>query len=76
MADGKARRINLGDRVRILNTPGLVGRVVEFRGTLGPKGAEVYGIRLGTEKPRPYTEVLEEQLEVISPAKATPQSGE
>ena len=39
MAGSNVRRINLGDRVRILNTPGLVGRVVELRGPLGPKFA-------------------------------------
>jgi hypothetical protein len=71
MTNGKPRPIQVGDRVRILNT-NLTGRVVELRGPLGPKGAAVYGVRLGTEKPRPYTEVLEEQLEVISQAKAIP----
>lgn len=59
------RPIQLGDRVRVRDTNGVVGRVVELRGPLGPKGAQVYRLRL-RGKPKPaYVEVLGEQLEVI-----------
>ena len=57
------------DRVKLLHATGLgmVGRVVELRGPLGPKGAQVYRILL-QRKPKPaYVEVLEHQLEVILP---------
>ena len=61
--------IKLGDRVRIRSGPGLgldlVGRVVEARGPLGPKGALVFRIRL-RRRPRPaYVEVLGEQMEAV-----------
>ena len=39
-------------------------QIAEYRGPLGPKGARVYRI-LVSKKPRMYTEVLEEQLEVL-----------
>ena len=55
----------VGDRVKIISPGGMTGRVVELRGPLGPKGAQVYRIRF-RGKPKPgYVEVLEEQLEAI-----------
>lgn len=52
-----------GDRVKILHTTGICGRVVELRGPLGPKGAQVYRVML-RKKPKPsYVEVREDQLE-------------
>jgi len=61
--------IKLGDRVKVRGaTSGLRGRVVELRGPLGPKGAQVYRVRV-RGKPKPaYVEVLEDQLEVIPAA--------
>ena len=54
-----------GDRVKILDSNGLSGRVVELRGPLGPKGAQVYRLRLW-KNPKPvYVEVCEDQLEAI-----------
>jgi hypothetical protein len=55
----------LGDRVQIRHSRGLRGRIVEWRGPLGPNGEQVYRVRL-RRKPRPsYIEVLEEQLELV-----------
>ena len=64
MADANTRPVKLGDRVMIRYT-NLTGRVVELRGPLGPKGAQVYRVRL-SRKPRPaYIEVREDQLEPV-----------
>ena len=65
-ADGS---IKLGDRVKIRAAPGpyatLRGTVVELRGPLGPRGAQVYRVKL-RRKPKPaYVEVLEDQLEAV-----------
>lgn len=58
-----------GDRVKVHHTGGLKARVVEWRGPLGPGGAQVYRILI-RRKPEPvYAEVLEDQLELL-PAKA------
>ncbi len=56
----------IGAIVRIRNSGFGPGRIVEFRGPLGPNGARVYRVQL-RKRPRPsYTEVLEEQLELES----------
>jgi hypothetical protein len=63
----KPGSIKRGDRVKILHSSGLVGRVVELRGPLGPKGALIYRVLL-RRKPKPaYIEVREDQLETIPP---------
>jgi hypothetical protein len=68
MTDQQPAAIKLGDHVKLLGSGGLTGRVIEFRGPLGPKGAEVYRIRFrGRPKPA-YVEVLAHQIEVL-PAK-------
>lgn len=59
-----ATALGLGDRVKIRHTSGMKGRIVELRGPLGPKGAQIYRVQLG-RKPR-YVEVREDQLEMIS----------
>ena len=72
MAQEKSDAIKLGDRVRLLS-PGrpLFGRVVELRGPLGPKGAQIYRVRLG-RKPKPaYIEVRGDQLEPAPESSAT-----
>jgi hypothetical protein len=57
--------LKLGDRVRILRSGGLQGRIVELRGPLGPGGAQIYRVRIPF-KPKPsYIEVREDQLESI-----------
>jgi hypothetical protein len=58
--------IKVGDRVKVHHS-NVIARVVELRGPLGPKGAQVYRIRWGGKRPFSYAEVLEEQLEVIPP---------
>jgi hypothetical protein len=68
MADQSALPFHVGDRVRILDSSGLKGRIVELRGPLGPKGVQIYGVRLLPRPYRAYIEVREDQLELI-PAK-------
>jgi hypothetical protein len=59
------RVLNLGDLVEIRYSGGQRGRIIEYRGPLGPKGAHIYRIRL-RRKPRPtYIELPEDQLESI-----------
>lgn len=53
-----------GDRVRIIGPGGLTGRIIELRGPLGGNRMEVYRIRL-PGKLRSYTEVREDQLELL-----------
>ena len=54
-----------GDLVRIRNSDFQRVRIVELRGPLGPGGAQIYRIRL-RRKPSPsYTEVREDQLELV-----------
>jgi len=58
----------IGTRVKIRDSGYGVARIVEFRGPLGPKGARVYRVQV-RQKPHPaYTEVLEEQLEIVEPS--------
>jgi hypothetical protein len=58
----------LGDRVKIRRSGGLRGRIVEWRGPLGPGGTQIFRVMF-RRKPRPaYIEVREDQLEVV-PAK-------
>jgi hypothetical protein len=57
--------LKLGDRVRILRSAGLKGRIVELRGPLGPGGTQIYRVRV-RRKPTPaYIEVREDQLQAI-----------
>ncbi len=57
--------LKLGDRVRILRSEGLRGRIVEVRGPLGPGGAEIFRVRV-RRKPKPHDiEVRADQLEAI-----------
>ncbi len=52
----------LGEIVEIRYSNGQRGRIVELRGALGPKGANVYRIRL-RRRPKPtYVELPEDQL--------------
>jgi hypothetical protein len=57
--------LKLGDRVLILHSGNMRGRIVELRGPLGPGGAQIYRIRI-PRKPKPtFIEVREDQLELI-----------
>jgi hypothetical protein len=68
MFDTSSALFKVGDRVRIRPSHPAgsfrKGRVVELRGPLGPKGAQVYRIKF-RRKPPGYVEVLEEQLEAV-----------
>jgi hypothetical protein len=57
-----------GTIVKILHSGFHRAWIAEYRGPLGPKGARVYRV-LVSKKPRMYTEVLEEQLEILDEAK-------
>ena len=61
---------NLGDRVLIRHTGGAIGRVIEFRGALGPGGMAVYRVSVGP-KPRIRFEVLASELEAAPKPGAT-----
>jgi hypothetical protein len=57
--------LKLGDRVRILHSAGLQGRIVELRGPLGPGGMQIYRVRV-RRKPRPtYIELREDQRQLV-----------
>jgi hypothetical protein len=67
MTTNGSEPLKVGDRVKILNS-GYVrgGRIVEFRGPLGPGGARIYRVRV-RRKPKPvYAEFREDQLEVLA----------
>lgn len=66
MEKAEVEGVKLGDRVKLLSPGGLTGRVVEFRGPLGPNGAQVYRICY-RRKPPGFTEVLREQMEILPP---------
>jgi hypothetical protein len=55
----------LGDHVKVRYWPKLQAQVIEERGPLGPKGAQVYRIRVEADPEPRFIDVLEEQLEVI-----------
>ncbi len=57
----------VGTLVKVRDTNYGRAQIVEYRGPLGPGGARIYGVRVG-RKPSAYTEVREDQLEVL-PAK-------
>ncbi len=64
-AENAPNLLKLGDKVRILHSANLQGRIVELRGPLGPGGVQIYRVRL-RRKPKPtYIEVRADQLEVI-----------
>ena len=56
---------NLGDRVRIKNLAGQVGRIAELRGPLGPGRAWVYRVRVRRKPTVSYIELLGDQLEYL-----------
>jgi hypothetical protein len=64
----RADSFHLGDRVRIKDLSGQIGRITELRGPLGPNGAPVYRVKVN-KKPRiSYIELLGDQIEFLSPA--------
>lgn len=59
---------HLGDRVRIKDLAGQVGRIAELRGPLGPGGASVYRVKVQKKPRASYIEVLGNQLESLPKA--------
>jgi hypothetical protein len=59
--------LKVGDLVKILNS-GFTkpGRIVEFRGSLGPGGMRIYRVRVGSKPTSAYGEFREDQLEVVT----------
>jgi hypothetical protein len=68
MATQKVSQLfQVGDRVRILRSDDWRGRIVEFRGPLGPGGTLIYRVRI-PHKPKPiFIELREDQLAAIPP---------
>ena len=64
--------LNLGDRVRIKDLAGQVGRIIELRGPLGPGGAPVYRVRVRKTPQASYIELLADQLELLPTTVAVP----
>jgi hypothetical protein len=59
--------LQIGTPVRIRDSGYGRAWIVEYRGPLGPKGARVYRVMVRRKPHRTYTEVLEDQLEVLPP---------
>ena len=59
------RVLKLGDMVEIRHSGGQRGRIIEFRGPLGPKGANIYRIRVRRKPKATYVELPEDQLEPV-----------
>lgn len=60
-----AEPLQVGTVVKILHTGYRKGKIVEYRGPLGPGGARIYRVRVRS-KPKPaYIEVREDQLAII-----------
>jgi hypothetical protein len=55
--------LKLGDRVRIKGREGIVGRIIEFRGALGPNGTSIYGVQIRNKPVVSYIELREDQIE-------------
>lgn len=60
------QRFKVGDRVKI-RLSDWRGPIVELRGPLGPKGAQIYRVRIQRKPRREYIEVREDQLILIPP---------
>ncbi len=63
--------LKLGDRVQIKGRDNSIGKIVEYRGPLGPKGAPIYGIELQTKPVSSYIELREDQIEHATPPNRT-----
>jgi hypothetical protein len=65
MTQNPAEPLQIGTQVKIRNSGFGISRIVEYRGPLGPNGARIYRVQV-RRKPRPaYTDVREDQLEVL-----------
>ena len=61
-----ASTLNLGDLVEIRDSGGMRGQIVEFRGPLGPAGANIYRIRVRRKPKSTFIELREDQLEPVA----------
>ncbi len=59
--------LKVGDYVKIRNSGIKRGRIVELRGPLAPGGVQVYRVLLRRKPRRLYTELREDQVELIPP---------
>jgi hypothetical protein len=59
--------LKIGTLVKIRNSGFGLAKIIEYRGPLGPKGARVYDVCVREKPHRAYIEVLEDQLEVVTP---------
>jgi len=55
----------LGDHVRIRYYPDLRAQIVELRGAFGPKGTQIYRVRVEFDPEPRFIEIPEDELEVI-----------
>ena len=60
--------LKVGTFVRIRLSGYHRARIAEFLGPLGPKGARIYRVLVQNKPRRVYTEVREDQLEVLHDA--------
>jgi hypothetical protein len=59
-------KFKVGQRVKLVTQAGRVGKIAEYRGPLGPKGAKLYRVMI-RQKPRPgYVEVVEANMEPVA----------
>jgi hypothetical protein len=71
----------VGDRVKILHSSNLRGRIVELRGPLGAGGIQVYRVRIAGEPKPTYIELGENQIiamptpPILKPARIGATSG-
>lgn len=54
--------LKVGDHVRIRHSDNMRGRIVEFRGPLGPGGMLIYRVRIPNKPKATYIELREDQL--------------
>jgi hypothetical protein len=62
---GVGQMLQIGARVKIPKLGGQIGKIVEFRGGLGPKGARIYRVLLRRKPRRDYIELRDDQMELI-----------
>ena len=58
----------IGTVVRILNSGYGPSTIAEYRGPLGPNGVRIYRVQYRKKPHAAYTEVREDQLEMVTPA--------
>jgi hypothetical protein len=64
--------LKIGDRVKIRNYAGKVGRIVELRGALGPGGAPIFRVLVQRRPIASYIELRGDQLEAAPATESVP----